>query len=252
MEEVEMDTASSTTTRPSNRRAFTAVLRIFSAPSSVLADVKAGLPWWPGLAVLAGLALVLGLLMLPVNRELMTLDVASGQMQGMELGENGQLPAPLHWSLIGGAVLGPLLGLPLMLLAVTFFYWLALTVTFGSAPYRRLFTLSVYTSFIAMAYQVINTLYLRFAGLELTTMKDLQNSALKLSLGAFVAEEGFLANFLGQIGIFQLWELWIFVGGVALLLERKRSAVAVPILVVFLLGISLMAFLATLGTRFGG
>jgi hypothetical protein len=250
--DMDMETASSAAPRPSVTRAFGAPLRIFSAPASVLVDVKTGLPWWPGLAVLAALALILGLLMLPVNRELMAMDVASGQMPGMALDENGGLPAPLHWSLIGGAVLGPILGLPVMLLAVTFFYWLALTVTFGSAPYRRLFALSVYTSFIAMAYQVINTLYLRFAGLELTTMKDLQHSSLKLSLGALVAGEGFLANFLGQIGIFQLWELWIFAGGVALLLERKRSAVAAPIVVVFLLGIALMSFLATLGTRFGG
>lgn len=244
--------APATAAAPTSGRGFSAPLRIFSAPASVLADVKAGLPWWPGLILLAVLAFALALLMYPMQQELMTLDVSSGQMQGMQLDENGQLPGPLRWSLLGGVIAGPLVGLPLMLLAVAFFYWLALTVTFGGAPFRRLFTLSVYTSFIGMAYQLINTLYLRFAGLELTTMKDIQHSSLKLSLGALVQSDGFLANFLGQIGIFQLWELWIFAGGVALLLERKRSAVIPPIVVVFLVGVALMAFLGTLGARFSG
>jgi len=124
--------------------------------------------------------------------------------------------------------------------------------TFGGAPFRRLFTLSVYTSFIGMAYQVINGLYLRFAGLEMTTLKDLQRSSLKLSLAALAPDEGFLAVLLGQIGVFPLWDLWVFMGGAARLLGRRRAAVAGPILVVFLLGSLVIAFLASLGQRFGG
>ncbi len=250
-----MDIASTASPAPSSHRAFSAPLRIFSAPASVMADVKAGLPWWPGLLMLALLAFLFaptGLAMYTVQKELMTLDVAAGKMQGMALDELGHLPPPLRWTLIGGLVGAPLIGLPLILLASSFFYWLALTITFGGAPYRRLFALSVYTSFIGMAFQVINTLYLRFAGLELTTLKDIQHSSLKLSLGALVNSEGFLANLLDYLGVFQLWELWIFVGGVAALLERKRSAVAVPIVVLFALGMTLLAFLATLSARFGG
>ena len=250
-----MDIASTAAPPPSSHRAFSAVLRIFSAPASVMADVRAGLPWWPGLLVLAVLAFLFaptGLVMYPVQQELTTLDVAAGKMEGMALDELGHLPPPLRWTLIGGLIGTPLIGLPLILLTSTFFYWLALTITFGGAPYRRLFALSVYTSFIGMAFQVINTLYLRFAGLELTTLKDIQHSSLKLSPGALVNSEGFLANLLDTLGVFQLWELWIFVGGVAVLLERKRGAVAVPIVVLFVLGMTLLAFLATLSVRFGG
>jgi hypothetical protein len=251
-----MEEASSTAAAvPSSRRAFTAPLRIFSAPTSVLADVKAGLPWWPGLLVLVVLAfffLQSGLLLLPLQRELMTADVAAGKMQGLKLDEVGQLPAPLRWSLIGGLIGGPLVGMPVMLVAVTFFTWLTLTITFGGAPFRRLFTLSVYSSFIGIAFQVINTLYLRFAGLELTTLKDLQHSSLKLSLGAVVEGEGFLANFLSQIGVFELWGLWILISGAALLLERKRSAVATPLLVLFLISSTVGAFLAKVFARYSG
>lgn len=233
-------------------RAFGAIPRIFTAPGAVAADIRSGLPWWPGLVVLIVVTLVLGLLMYPLQRELMILDVTSGSMKGAALDESGQLPAPLRWSLIGGVIGGPLIGLPVVLLLVAFFYWLALTITFGGAPFRRLFTLTVYTSFIGIAYQLINSLYLRFAGLELNSMKDLQSSSLRLSLGALVSGEGFLANFLGQIGIFQLWTLWVFVGGAALLLERKRNAVIPPILIVFLIGSAVTAFLTTLGARFSG
>lgn len=237
---------------PTIARAFGAIPRVFTAPGSVAADIRSGLPWWPGLAVLVILTLLAGLVMYPLQRDLMILDVTSGQMRGAQLDDSGQLPAPLRWSLIGGVVGGPLIGLPAMLLLVAFFYWLALMITFGGAPFRRLFTLTVYTSFIGIAYQLINTFYLRFAGLELNSVKDLQTSSLQLSLGALVSGEGFLASFLSQIGVFQLWTLWVFIGGAALLLERRRSAVTPPILVVFLIGSAVAAFLTTLGSRFGG
>ncbi|MBM4116234.1 hypothetical protein FJ251_00560 [bacterium] len=242
----------SPSTAPEIARAFSAIPRVFTAPGSVAADIKAGLAWWPGLVVLIVLTLLAGILLYPLQRDLMILDVGSGQMEGAQLDEGGGLPAPLRWSLIGGTIGGPLLGLPAVLLIVSFFYWLALMITFGGAPYRRLFTLTTYTSFIGIAYQLINTLYLRFAGLELNSMKDLQSSSLEFSLGALVSGEGFLANFLDQIGVFPLWTLWVFIGGAALLMERRRSAVTPPIVVVFLIGSVVAAFFTTLGSRFGG
>ena len=240
--------------RPGLGAAFSAPLRIFVSPGKVAREIKSGLPWWPGLLLMILVGLCLAGLLLPLQQQLMAADISGGvgNTRGLELGEGGELPAAARYGLLGGAIGGPLLGVPLMLLFVAFFYWLALTITFGGAPFGRLFTLTVYTGFVGLAYQLLNALYLRFGGVELTSMKDLQSEALMLSLGALTSGEGFLHNFLAQLGVFQIWELVVFVVGAALLMGRARRSVAVPVVVVFLMGIALAAFLATLGSRFGG
>ncbi len=237
--------------RPSLASAFSAPLRIFYSPGQVLTEVRDGLPWWPGLVIMMLVALALGIAILPLQQELMIQEIASGQGE-RSLTEDGELPDVVSYGLIGAAIGGSLLGVPIMLLIVALFYWLALLVTFGGAPYRSLFTLAIYTGFIGQVYQVINILYLKFADVEMTGMADFKNAALDLSLAAFTDGEGILAGFLKSMGVFQIWQLIIFIAGAALLMRKSKSAVLGPILVIFLLGALIGAFMYTLSGSFGG
>ena len=241
--------------RPGLDRAFSAPLRVFYAPGEVFTEVRDGLPWWPGLVLMIILAVAMSLALLPLQQEMMITEVQSGAMSQLELTEDGELPAPIRYGIIGTSFAGGILGVPLVLLIVAFFYWLALLVTFGGAPYRKIFTLAIYTSFIGLAFQIINTIYFLVADLEMTGMSDFKEAALDLSLGALMSEPGFLTNVLRVFGVFQIWELVLFIGGAAVLLGRKRGAVAGPILVVALLGALVAGFLGTLGEMsmtFGG
>ena len=49
---------------------------------------------------------------------------AGRQHAACEVAALGQLPAPARYTLIGGVVVAPLLGVPLVMLFVAFFYWL--------------------------------------------------------------------------------------------------------------------------------
>ncbi len=243
---------SESTPRPSLASAFSAPLRVFYAPGRVLDEVRDGLPWWPGMVIMILVALALGFAMLPIQQELAMQEIASGSRPGMELTDDGQLPPAMRYVVIGTVLGGGLLGVPLGLLLVTLFYWLALLVTFGGAPYVRLLALYVYTGFIGLAYQVLNVLYLKFTDVEITSMADFKNTTLDLSLAAFTGGEGLLAGFLKSFGVFQIWELFIFVAGAALLMRKTKNSVLGPILVIFLLGALVGAFLNTLGSSFGG
>jgi len=233
--------------RPGLGQAFSAPLRIFYAPSGVYTEVRDGLAWWPGLVLMMILAISMSVMLLPLQQELMVAEVQSGAMKGLELTEDGELPAPIRYGIVGTAVAGGLLAVPVVLLIISFFYWLALLVTFGGAPFRKIFSLAIYTSFIGLAFQIINTIYLTMADLEMTGMSDFQESALDLSLGALMAEPGFLTNVLRFFGVFQVWELVLFLSGVAVVMSRKRSAVLGPILVVAVLGALVVGFMGTLG-----
>lgn len=238
--------------KPGWGRGLSAPLRVIYAPGGVLDEVRRGLPWWPGLVLVMLITLILALSLLPLQTELMAGEIRSGEMAKLELNEDGSLPDPVRYGLFGAAFGGALLGVPLMLLAISFFYWLALLVTFGGAPFRRLFTLAIYTSFIGLLFQVCNLMYIKFGGVELTRLADFKTAGLDLSLAALMDSEGILTNLLRALGVFQIWELLIFIAGVALLMKRGRGAVAGPVLAIFVLGALVGAFLGTLSGSFGG
>ena len=222
--------------KPAFGRGVSAIFRIFYAPGSVFTEIRDGLSFWPGLI---GIAIVLVLVATFMSPFLM--DVAQEQMDAQ--GGSGIGGGTLKGLMIGGQLFQGLL----MLVIVTFFYWLALTVTFGGVGFGRVFALTVYTSFIGMLYQVLNLLYLIFSGAEISGTEDLRAGMLNLSLGALFPEgQGFLVNLLNMLGVFQIWGLVLMIMGAAVLTGKNRSQAAWPILVIFLLSVLVMAFLTGL------
>jgi hypothetical protein len=230
--------------RPSLAAAFSAILRIFYAPRTVFEQVKAGLPWWPALVVLIVVATIAALLMLPITQALIESQMAKAG------GHAGSAGAVAIGTSLGQAILGmPLLGL----LLPAFFFWLALTIAFGGAPFGRLFTLLVYTGFVTLLFQLINSVFLRATNPEVSEPADLAAAGLNFSLSVAMSEpKGFLFGFLSQIGLFPLWGFGLFVAGTGVLLGKRWQAVIWPLVIVFLLGAVLLGVAQSMGSRFGG
>lgn len=254
MENMAENAAAPPPERPSFGAGFSAALRIFYAPRGVLEQVQRGLSWWPGLILLVILMAVAMAIYMPVQMEAMEAAMESGELPGVPSGADADVARDQirSWTLVGGIV-GPVLGVPIMLLLTTFLYWLALVISFGEARFGRLFALGAYTGFIGIAYQLLNSIYLRAVNPEVSGPADLQRASLNFSLGAFLPDsQGFLASFLGQIGLFSIWGLVLYVWGAALVTGRRRGAVAWPVIIVFLIMALLAGLFGSLGARFGG
>jgi hypothetical protein len=239
--------------RPSFGAGFSAALRIFFAPRGVLEQVKGGLSWWPGLILLVILMAIAMAVYMPVQMEAMEAAMEAGTLPGLPPGADAEqaMGQMRTWTLVGG-IAGPVLGVPIMLLLTTLFYWLALVISFGEARYGRLFALGVYTGFIGMAYQLINVIYMRAVRPEVSGPQDLQAAALNFSLSAFLPDlRGFLASFLAQISLFSIWSLVLYIWGAALITGRRRGAVAWPVVIVFVLMALLAGLFGSIGARFG-
>lgn len=229
-------------TKPGFGCGFSAIFRVFYAPGSVFTEIRDGLSLWPGLIGMVIILVLVATLMTPIIMEF-----AQGQMEAQ--GATGMGEGALKGIMIGSQVFQGLLAL----LVVTFFYWLALTVSFGGVGFGRVFALTIYTSFIGMLYQVLNLIYIQFSDVEIAGPQDLQAGMLNLSLGALFPEGGgFFVNVLNMLGIFQIWGLVLMIMGAAVLTGKNRSQAALPILVIFLISVLVMAFLVGLAPMAAG
>ena len=228
--------------KPGFGRGLSAILRIFYAPGSVFAEIRDGLSVWPGLIGLVIVLVLVATFMTPIIMEF-----AQEQMEAQ--GASGVGEGALKGIMIGSQVFQGLL----MLLVVAFFYWLALTVSFGGVGFGRVFALTIYTSFIGMLFQILNLVYIRFSGVEISSPQDLQAGMLNLSLGALFPEGGgFFVNVLNMLGVFQIWGLVLMIMGAAVITGKSRSQAAWPIMVIFLISVLVMAFLSGLSTAVVG
>ena len=233
---------------PSFASGFAACGNIFFAPNDVFRKVARGLSFWPGLILLVIAAVLIAHFQMPLQLEAMRLQTESG---GVGPGGEAFSESMETW-IRGASYIGPVLFVPVMLLVSTFFYWLAFLLAFGGAPFKRLYSLTVYCACIGFLYQGLNVLYLRLTDPEFGNAQELAASALNLSLSAFLTDStSFLGGFLSQVGLFPIWDLTLYVFGAAILLRRSRQAVLAPALVIFLLGALVAALLTKLGSAFG-
>ncbi len=221
--------------KPSFGTGFSAVIRIFTSPSTVYPQIRDGLSVWPGLIVMVLLFLAIALVTAPIMQEAVNASIIEQGQDPEALGFMGPL-------MVGGQVIGPIF----FLMIVSFFYWLALTISFGGVKFWRVFTLTVYVTFISVLYQVINAAYLVLTKPEISDPSKMQDVMLDLSLGSLFSEPGFLQRFLSQLGLFAIWGLIIMISGAAVLTGKTRKQATWPILVIFLIGVLLAAALSGL------
>jgi len=215
--------------------------RVFYAPRSVYEAIRGGLPFWPALVLLALLYLAAFLFYSPYMAEAFHAMIQTGDvqlpMQGLqdlsqeEFIAKTRLPVALTFFLLSLAAL----------IAGAFFYWLALTVTFGGASFRRIFNLKVHVSYIELLFTLLMLVYLRIVQPEFASIQELAGS-FDLSPALLMGEAtGFAARLLRHLNVFAIWQLAVFIGGIAFLLDRKWSKVFWPIILIFLLGIALQS-----------
>jgi len=232
---MEMSSVETSDLRPPLGSGFSAMFRIFSRPSSVFLQIRDGLSVWPGLIVWLLVILIVTLAIHPLMQDALNSSI-------VDRGADPQSMSFMEPLMIAGQVIGQLIAL----LVIAFFYWLALTVSFGTAPFGRVFALTLYTSFVGLLYQVINAIYLILTRPEIADPSQLPGAMLDLSLGSLFTERGFLPNLLSQLGLFQIWGLVLMISGAAVLTGRTRKQAAWPILAIFLIGAVVGAGLAGL------
>ncbi len=222
--------------KPSFEDGFSAIFRIFTSPSTVYPQIRDGLSVWPGLIVMFVILIAISLAMGPVMEEAINASII----------EQGQDPDSIGFMgpvMIASQILGQLI----MILIIAFFYWLALTISFGGIGFGRVLTLTIYTGFIGILYQIINAVYLVMTKPEISDPSKMQEVILDLSLGSLFSEPSFLQRILSQFGLFQIWGLILMIAGAAVLTGKSQKQAAAPILVIFLIGVLLAAFLGGLG-----
>ncbi len=234
------------TTKPSFASGFGACLNIFLAPKDATGKVGRGLSLWPGLIVLVLAAIIIAHFNIPFDLELARIQAESGA------GFDSEVAEKIDSIVIISAYIKALLLIPFIVLVVSFVYWLTYLLTFGSAPFGRVFALTVYCGLITLLGYGLNVLYLRMTNPEFSNAREFGDAALDLSLSAFISDSGtFLGGFLSQLGIFPLWYLAVFVMGMASVLKRSPRSVLAPSLAVFLLWAVLVAIAAKVFAGFG-
>ncbi len=228
-------------TKPSFGDGFSAIFRVFTSPGTVYPQIRDGLSVWPGLIVWILVLLAVNLALAPVISEAIDASIIEQGQDPENMGFMG--PVMVASQVIGGVV---------MMLIISFFYWLALTISFGGVPFGRIFALTIYTGFVGLLYQVINAIYLIITKPEISDPSRMQESFLDLSLGSLFSEPSFFSRILSNLGIFQIWGIILMIAGAAVVTGRTRGQVAAPVLVIVAIGVLLAAFFMGLGSQVGG
>ncbi len=227
-------------TKPSFGDGFSAIFRVFTSPGTVYPQIRDGLSVWPGIIVFVLVLLVINIAMAPVISEAIDASIIEQGGDPETMGFMGPV-----------MVISQMLRQIVIMLLIAFFYWLALTISFGGVSWGRVFALTIYVGFIGLLYQVINAIYLIITKPEISDPSRMQEVFLDLSLGSLFSEPSFLQRVLSQLGLFQIWGLVLMIAGAAVITGKTQKQAAAPILVIFFI---LAAFLSGLGggAQFGG
>jgi len=224
--------------KPSFGDGFSAIFRIFTSPSTVYPQIRDGLSVWPGLIVIIILASIVGVMMTPYEDEASLMMVTSMSERGMvpksaieEQVAKGATPIWLSLLKAGG-------GTAIMVVGVSFFYWLILLIFFGGPKYLQTLKLVIYVSFIGVLSRFINWLYLKFADPEITSMKDMM---LDLSPAVLFGDgTSFLGIFVSMaFNVFTIWSTILTVLGFSIILGRPWQKIIIPVLIISILGLIL-------------
>jgi hypothetical protein len=220
--------------KPSFGTGFSAVLRIFTSPSSVYPQIRAGLSIWPALIVIMIFSALLSVLNTPYEEEagmmMMTTMVERGVLPEAALEEQAERGSTPAWQ----GVLKGGLGAPAGIILVAFFYWLIMLIFFGGVSFIQTFCLTIYVSFIGILYRLVNYLYLEFADVEITSIRDL---VLDLSPAVLFGDSNsFFVLLISSLSIFAIWGLVLTINGFSILVQRPWQKVLIPTLIIAMLG----------------
>jgi hypothetical protein len=136
--------------------------------------------------------------------------------------------------------------LPIMTLLLTAVFWFVFNAVLGgTATFKQVLGVNTHAQVIGALGAVL--------GAPVMYMQDsfTQAGPFTLSALAGMVEPGsFLANFLGGIGIFQIWGLIVTAIGLGILYRRKTTGIAITLIVVYMVIVAgFAAFFSSLGAR---
>ncbi|SMO80320.1 Yip1 family protein [Melghirimyces algeriensis] len=138
---------------------------------------------------------------------------------------------------IGILIISGLLVVPLTTLFMSLIYWLFTMLFRGEATYRQILSLNIHTYVIPIIGMGVQTLVYLTVGVG-----DPTGATLPTSLaGLLQMENGALKSALNSIELFQIWQMVLIAGGLAVVANLSKKQSWVIVITLFLIGMGLSA-----------
>ncbi len=216
------------------------LVRVLFSPGAVFTELRDHpSPWIPGLIISVALA-GLGILMAPFSGKAMRLGMeASGQ------------PVP---SWVDRMPIFQAIGAPVVVFALSavsaLVLWVAVMALGEEAPYKRLYTVVIYSWVVGIIQYVLTYVVLTMRGLD--AIRTPQDAQVSLGLDNLVPAEmavgGFVRGLLAGIGPLAIWGLVITAIGLMVMIGVPKAKAWVAASVSFVVGLLITAGLASLNS----
>ncbi|MEQ8236432.1 MAG: YIP1 family protein [Syntrophomonadaceae bacterium] len=185
---------------------------------------------WPGLIIIA-LSLLLTILVLPETK-LFTADtlMASGQSPD-------QIALAMKF-LVPGAVIGTVLGLPMVWLVQAGLLALYNQFIVGQAHFKQLFAVAIFAGIPSIIKAVISTGLIKTLGYKAAMQVS---TSLALFLGTS-DQDSFIYRLLNQFDLFSIWGLFLLILGGSLAMKKKAGGLAIYMVTIWLLYVLVIAW----------
>jgi hypothetical protein len=216
---------------------FASIIDIFVDPVKVFRRIDAGLAWWKPFIVVCAVGIVLGYLMLPLQRKLIELNPRG-------LSEEQLQPAIKFLPL--GLIATPIV-LIIIYLIVTGIVHLVVNIMSSRSSFKKTLSLISFCGLITVLEQIIGTAVIKMRGVEgVESAADLRFS---LSLAPLLGEgKGLLNAVLQSLSVFQIWYYVVFIMGIAAIFKMSRKSAIIVALPMWILSVLML----WLGGKFQG
>lgn len=217
--------------------------RVLFSPGAVFAAMREKPRILGALLAVMAVQVVVGVLSMPFVRTAMR-----AQMQGQPDMQPEQVETAVQVAGVFG-IIGPPIGILIMLLIATLLLWVLVSVVGGEAKFKHLFAVSLYALVPAILLQLVGIVILMLRGAEsVTSMQDLQPSlGLDLFVGRVADLGSFARTFLQTINPFGIWQLVLVAIGIERTHDVSRGAAYTASIVSFLIVALVASFFAGLG-----
>jgi len=186
---------------------------------------------WPGLIIIA-LSLLVTILVLPETKQFTAETLTAG----------GQSPDQITLAmkfLVPGAVIGSVLGLPMVWLVQAGLLAVYNQFIVGQANFKQLFAVAIFSGVPSMIKAVISTGLIKTMGYKAALQVS---TSLALFLGTS-DPNSFLYRLLNQFDLFSIWGLFLLILGGSLAIKKKAGGLASYMVTIWLLYVAVVAWL---------
>jgi len=203
------------------------VVDTFVAPVKAFTDILRSTTWWlplvlsaiPSYILVAAISMKVGWSQL-VDNTIMTTPGLQARLAGLDPAQVATQHKVLEYSYKIPLMVGPVLGI-IILLIMSVVLWAVINFVFGGkATYGQVFCLGNYAFLPAGIKSLIAAIVLFAGGGENFTLQNL----LGTSPGYYIETPGALKTFLTSFDLFTLWSVVLLSLGLAIVAKTKRSS----------------------------